>query len=110
MIRNVRKSNNCISVGREEKLMRINSLTLVQFPPAIDIGKNLQLWSGREILDWKSQILYLLLRFLLSVRERGKIRFSVGRGSALCCLRIKTQRKMAGAYTPRWAWVSFWRN
>lgn len=90
--------------------MRINSFTLVQFPPAIDRGKNLQLWSWREILDWKSQILDLLLRFLLSVRERGKNRVSGGRGRSLCCLRIKTQRRMARAYTLRWAWVSFWRN
>lgn len=110
MIRNIRNSNNCISVGKEEKLTRINSLTLVQFPPAIDIGINLQLWSWREILNWKSQILDLLFRFLLSVRERGRVRISGGRERALWCLRIKTQRSMARAYALRWAWVSFWRS
>ena len=45
--------------------MRINSLTLVQFPSTIDIGMNPQLWSWRETLDWKSQVLDLLLGFLL---------------------------------------------
>ena len=65
MNRNVRKSNDCISVGKEEKLIRINSLTLVQFPSTIDIGMNPQLWSWRETLDWKSQVLDLLLGFLL---------------------------------------------
>ena len=57
MNRNVRKSNDCISVGKEEKLMRINSLTLVQFPSAID--KTPQLWSWRETVYWKNQILDL---------------------------------------------------
>ena len=65
MNRNVRKINDCISVGKEEKLMRLNSLTFVQFPSTIDTGMNPQLWSQRETLDWKSQILDLLLGFLL---------------------------------------------
>jgi hypothetical protein len=53
MVRNARKSNNCISAGSEEKPMRINSFTLVQFPVAIDIDINLQC-CHRENFDWIS--------------------------------------------------------
>ena len=71
MNRNVRKSNDCISVGKEEKLMRINSLTLVQFPSAID--KWMKVWSWRETFDWKSQILDLFPdSFLVSGKKHNQ--------------------------------------
>ena len=56
MIRNVRKSNNCISVGREEKLMSINSSTFVQFPPAIDIEMNPSCGHGERFLFGRVRI------------------------------------------------------
>jgi hypothetical protein len=48
MVRNDRKSNNCISAGREEKPMRINSFTLVQFPVVIGIRANPQCGNGEK--------------------------------------------------------------
>jgi hypothetical protein len=50
MVRNARKSDNCISAGREEKLMRINAFILVQFPVAIDIDINPQCGHGEKFL------------------------------------------------------------
>ena len=91
MNRNVRKSNDCISVGKEEKLMRINSLTLVQFPSAINIGMKSQLWSQRFLIGRVR--FWICFQTLSQCQEKSTIRISVVTESALCYLRINMKKK-----------------
>lgn len=54
-MRNARKSKVCISVGREEKLMRINSVILVWFPVAMGMSINNMCAHGDRFLITQSR-------------------------------------------------------
>lgn len=64
--------------GRETREDKCTNACPVAFSHRNGTGRNPQLWSWSEILNWKGQILDLFFRLLRSVSERGKIRISVG--------------------------------